>query len=198
MRFCSLKTFRWRCFQGSVSHLSIGDVATVVIASSLLLTPLPSTAPGLRQPIPWLSHEPLLLSPSFSASACGGHLLGTTSTESAGGVTPFLGRVWRCGRGLTVRRETSWDAAWSTQSVVQSERGFSLMSPCPFWTKPLNLRRLVLPDDDSGVSSSAYPYATLLGGMCREILQDRLSLPLHGLRISRSRGEGASPVHHGE
>jgi len=25
-----------------------------------------------------------------------------------------------------------------------------------------------------------------------------LSLPLHGLRISRSRGEGASPVHHGE
>ena len=42
-----------------------------------------------------------------------------------------------------------------------------------------NLRRLVLPDDDSCVSSSAYPYATLLGGMRREILRDRLSLPLH-------------------
>jgi hypothetical protein len=42
-----------------------------------------------------------------------------------------------------------------------------------------NLRRLVLPDDDSGVSSSAYPYATLLGGMPREILRDRLSPPLH-------------------
>jgi len=42
-----------------------------------------------------------------------------------------------------------------------------------------NLRRLVLPNDDSGVSSSAYPYATLLGGIRREILRDRLSLPLH-------------------
>jgi hypothetical protein len=42
-----------------------------------------------------------------------------------------------------------------------------------------NLRSLVVPDDDSGVSSSAYPYATLFGGMCREILRDRLSFPLH-------------------
>ena len=42
-----------------------------------------------------------------------------------------------------------------------------------------NLRRLVIPNDDSGVSSSAYPYATLLGGIRREILRDRLSLPLH-------------------
>ena len=137
MRFCSLKTFRWMCFQGSVSHLSIGDVPTVVIASPLLLAPLPSTSPGLRQPISWLSHEPLLLSPSLSAHAYGGRLLGTRSAESAGGVTPFLDIVCRCGRGLTVRRETSWDATWSTQSVVQPERGVSLMSPCPFWTKPI-------------------------------------------------------------
>ena len=42
-----------------------------------------------------------------------------------------------------------------------------------------NLRRLVVPNDDSSVSSSAYPYATLLGGIRREILRDRLSLPLH-------------------
>jgi hypothetical protein len=42
-----------------------------------------------------------------------------------------------------------------------------------------NLRRLVIPNDDSSVSSSAYPFATLLGGMRREILRDRLSLPLH-------------------
>ena len=42
-----------------------------------------------------------------------------------------------------------------------------------------NLRRLVVPDDDSSVSSSACPYATLLGGMRREILRDRLSLSLH-------------------
>jgi hypothetical protein len=42
-----------------------------------------------------------------------------------------------------------------------------------------NLRRLVVPNDDSGVSSSAYPDSTLLGGIRREILRDRLSLPLH-------------------
>ena len=42
-----------------------------------------------------------------------------------------------------------------------------------------NLCRLVVPNDDSGVSSSACPYATLLGGMRKEILRDRLSLPLH-------------------
>src|SRR5215813_4015933 len=114
MRFCSLKTFRWICFQGSVSHLSIRAVATVVIASPLLLTPLPSTSPGLRQLIPWLSHGPLLLSPSFSSLTSGGHLLCTCSAESKGGVTPFLDLVWRCGRGLTVRRETGGDAAWNT------------------------------------------------------------------------------------
>ena len=82
--------------------------------------------------------------------------------------------------------------------TVQPERVVSLVSPCPFWTKPLNLRRLVIPNDDSGVSSFAYPCSTLLGGMRREILRDRLSLPLHGLRVSRYRGEGASPLHHGE
>ena len=53
------------------------------------------------------------------------------------------------------------------------------MSPCPFWTKPMNRRWLILPDDDSHVSSSAYPYATLLGGIHREVLRNRLSLPLH-------------------
>lgn len=61
-----------------------------------------------------------------------------------------------------------------------------------------NLRRLVLPNDDSSVSSFAYPFSTLLGGIRREILRDRLSFPLHGLRISRYRGECASPVHQGE
>ena len=53
------------------------------------------------------------------------------------------------------------------------------MSPCPFWTQPLNLRGLGLPNDDSGVSSFAYPFATLLGGIRGWILRDRLSFPLH-------------------
>src|SRR5215510_3796529 len=61
-----------------------------------------------------------------------------------------------------------------------------------------NLRRLVLPNDDLGVSSSAYPYSTLLGGIHRKILRDRLSFPLHGLRVSRYRGERASPLHQEE
>jgi hypothetical protein len=61
-----------------------------------------------------------------------------------------------------------------------------------------NLRRLVVPNDDSRVSSFAYPYSTLLGGIRREILRDRLSFPLHGLRVSRYRGERASPLHQGE
>jgi hypothetical protein len=82
-------------------------------------------------------------------------------------------------------------------SCPAGERGLSHVSVSVL-DQADNLRRLVLPDDDSNVSSFAYPYATLLGGMRREILRGRLSLPLHGLRISRFRGEGASPVHHGE
>jgi hypothetical protein len=42
-----------------------------------------------------------------------------------------------------------------------------------------NLRRLVIPNDDSSVSSFAYPFSALLGGIGREILRDRLPLPLH-------------------
>jgi hypothetical protein len=53
-----------------------------------------------------------------------------------------------------------------------------------------NLRRLVLSNDDSGVSSCAYPYATLLGGIRREILRDRLSLPLHQLESQSPRWGG--------
>src|SRR5215475_9342821 len=105
MRFCSLKTLRWSCCQGSVSHLSIGAAATVVIASPLLLPPLPSTSPGLRQPIPWLSHRPLLLSPSFSsphaADTCSAPRVQRAKEELlrswtlfavAGGVSLFAGR----------------------------------------------------------------------------------------------------------
>ena len=56
---------------------------------------------------------------------------------------------------------------------VLSHVSVSLLDPAD------NLRRLVVANDDSGVSSSAYPYATLLGGMRKEILRDRLSLSLH-------------------
>lgn len=42
-----------------------------------------------------------------------------------------------------------------------------------------NPRRLVTHDDDSGVSSCAYPYATVLGGMSWRVQGDRLLRPLH-------------------
>ena len=128
-------------------------------------------------------------------------LRGIRLTPAPGGepprVTPFL-EVFAVGRGLTVRRETSWDAAWSTQSVVQPERLPSSRVSMSVLDQAFNPRRLVIPDDDSAVSSSACPYATLLGGMHRWILRDRLLLPLHGLSVSRHRGERASPVHQGE
>jgi len=58
-----------------------------------------------------------------------------------------------------------------------------------------NPRRLVATDDDSDVSSFSYPYATLLDGIPRWVLRYRLSFPLHGLMVSRYRGESASPLH---
>ena len=42
-----------------------------------------------------------------------------------------------------------------------------------------NPRRLVAHDDDSVVSSCAYPYATVLGGMPWRVQGDRLLRPLH-------------------
>jgi hypothetical protein len=81
---------------------------------------------------------------------------------------------------------------------VQPERHVASHVSMPVLDQADNLRRLVLPNDDSAVSSFAYPYSTLLGGMRREILRDRLSFPLHGLRVSRYRGERASPLHRGE
>ena len=62
---------------------------------------------------------------------------------------------------------------------VRPERRISSHASMSLLDQADNLRRLVLPNDDSGVSSSAYPYATLLGGMRREFLRDLLSLPLH-------------------
>jgi hypothetical protein len=56
-------------------------------------------------------------------------------------------------------------------------------------------RRLVKINDDSDVSLFAYPYATLLDGIRRRARRYRLSFPLHGLRVSRCRGECASPLH---
>src|SRR6266851_3604783 len=60
-----------------------------------------------------------------------------------------------------------------------------------------NPRRLVSRYDDSNVSSIAYPYSTMLGGIPGWVPSYRLSSPLHGLMVSRYRGGSASPLHLG-
>jgi len=50
-----------------------------------------------------------------------------------------------------------------------------------------NPRRLVAHHDDSNVSSSAYPYSTLLGGIRCWVHRDRRSLPLHRIESQSPR-----------
>ena len=61
-----------------------------------------------------------------------------------------------------------------------------------------NPRRLVLSYGDSAMSLIAFPYSTMLDGVPGWVPSDRLSLPLHGLMVSRYRGERASPQHRGD
>jgi len=180
MRFCSLNTCRWNFFQGRRSHLSIGGAATVSIACVLLLIPLPSTLPCLRQPIPWLSHGPLLLRQSLSSCASGGHLLRSPrrprrareellrSGRSFGvevRVSLFAGSA----AGCNLAQGSSWPAG----------EGMSLRDSMSGLDQAHNPRRLVALDDDSGVSSSAYPCSTVLDGIRGWAPRDRRSFPLH-------------------
>src|SRR5262245_54763188 len=62
-----------------------------------------------------------------------------------------------------------------------------------------NPRRLVAHDDDSDVSSCAYPYATVLDGIRWWVQRDRLSFPLHGVEDqSRPWGPCVTPASGGE
>ena len=156
----------------------------MLIACELLLIPLPSTLPGLRQPIPRLSLGPLLLRPSHSSAACGRPLLGLRQrvrsvdrerlrsySVPGGGLSLRLGPHYSPG--------ALWDAAWNKQRIVQPRRGGTSPVSISLLDQANNPRRLVVHNDDSNVSSCAYPYSTLLGGMHGWIPWDRLSLPLH-------------------
>jgi hypothetical protein len=68
------------------------------------------------------------------------------------------------------------------------------LSPCPFWTKPITHVGFLRANDDSDVSSIAYSYPALLDGVPGWVPSYRLSFPLHGLMVSRYRGESASPL----
>ena len=61
-----------------------------------------------------------------------------------------------------------------------------------------NSRRLVNVDDDSDVSSFATHVQLRSAGFLVEFKSYRLSFPLHGLMVSRYRGESASPLHQGD
>jgi hypothetical protein len=62
-----------------------------------------------------------------------------------------------------------------------------------------NPRRLVTHDDDSDVSSCAYPYATVLDGIRWWVQRDRLSFPLHGVEDqSQPWGPCITPASGGE
>ena len=73
------------------------------------------------------------------------------------------------------------DAPWIKRRIVQPLRKSPSCFPMSVLDQAHNPRRLVPHDDDSGVSSFAYPCATLLGGIRCWVHRDRRSLPLHGL-----------------
>jgi hypothetical protein len=91
------------------------------------------------------------------------------------------------------------NAAWIKRRIVQPRREGPSGFPLSGLDQADNPRRLVSHNDDSGVSSSAYPYSTLLGGIRCWVHRDRRSLPLHqfanqsrqwGVCVTRaSRGE---------
>ena len=78
------------------------------------------------------------------------------------------------------------DALWIKGRIVQPWRDHPSGFPMSDLDQADNPRRLVSHNDDSGMSSSAYPYSTLLGGIRCWVHRDRHSLPLHSL-------EGQSP-----
>jgi hypothetical protein len=71
------------------------------------------------------------------------------------------------------------DAAWIKRRIVQPRRDSPSCFPMSVLDQADNPRRLVSHNDDSGVSSSAYPCSTLLGGIRCWVHRDRRSLPLH-------------------
>ena len=73
------------------------------------------------------------------------------------------------------------DASWIKRRIVQPLREGPSCFPMSGLDQAHNPRRLVPHDDDSGVSSFAYPCSTLLGGIRCWVHRDRRSLPLHGL-----------------
>src|SRR5262249_52920048 len=83
--------------------------------------------------------------------------------------------------------------------VVQPERGEPSRFSWSILDQADNPRRLVTHDDDSAVSSCAYPYAPVLDGIRWWVQRARLSFPLHGVEDqSRPWGPCLTPASGGE
>src|SRR5215831_3973406 len=91
-----------------------------------------------------------------------------------------------------------WDAAWIKQRVVQPERRSPLVSPCPFWTKPIThvgLSHMTTIQTCVRVPTHTQLCSTgFAGGFSVTAFRSRFTV----LRISRDRGDRASPLHLGE
>src|SRR5215831_18244964 len=194
MRFCSLNTCRWIRVQGSVFHPYI-DRGIVFIACLLRFVPLPSTVPGLRQHILWLSQRRWLLRPSHTGLACGGHLLpGSVGGLGGGRARPALLRSWKL-FGVVCRvalfAGVLRDALWITGLRVQP-------FPMPFWAKPIiHVGLLFITTIPSCVRVPTHTQlcsAGFAGGFRVTAFHARFTT----LMVSRSRGACASSWHRGE
>jgi hypothetical protein len=167
----------------------------VFIAFSLRLGPLPSTVPGLRQHILWLSLRRWLLRPSPTGLACGGHLL----PESVGGLgggraRAALLRSWKlfdvvCRAALFAG--VLWDALWITSPCVQP-------FPMPFWAKPITHVGLLfittIPECVRVPTRAQLCSAGCAGGFSVTAFHARFMV----LMVSRNHGARASSWHQGE
>ena len=194
MRFCSLNTCRWMRVQGSVFHPYI-DRVIVFIACPLRLGPLPSTVPGLRRHILWLSQRRWLLRPSHPGLACGGHLLPESVGALRGGrARAVLLRSWKL-FGVVCRAAlfagVLRDAFWITSPCVQP-------FPMPFWAKPIIHVGLLfittIPECVRVPTRAQLCSAGFAGGFNVTAFHARFTT----LIVSRSRGACASSWHQGE
>ena len=92
MRFWSLNTVLSTFAQGMVFHSYIGS-CTVLMTCILLLVPLSSSKPGIRQHIRRITRQRWLLTPSYLVMAYG--LTACSIGESHGEVSSFLMTVLR-------------------------------------------------------------------------------------------------------
>jgi hypothetical protein len=157
--------------------------------------PLPSTVPGLRQHIPWLSQGPWLLRPSLSCLVYGGHLLpGSVGMLGGGRAREELLRSWRL-FGVVCRvalfAGVLRDATWIMSQCVQP-------FPMPFWAKPIIHVGLLfittIPECVRVPTHAQLCSAGCAGGFSGTAFHARFTT----LRVSRSRGACASSWHRGE